>query len=155
MDNTKSIAEKIKYYRNIKKMSQDELAEASGINVSTIKKYECSIRNPKPDQLQKIATALGISINIFIPNDMDSLSDIMFLLIKLERYAKLNINGNKDENGKYNANSITLTFSDEQTNSLLADYLNLKAGKLDGFTDYDFDYDTVVNDLMINIENKK
>lgn len=37
----------------------------------------------------------------------------------------------------------------------LADYLNLKAGKLDGFTDYDFDYDTVVNDLMINIENKK
>ena len=39
---------------------------------------------------------------------MDSLSDIMFLLIKLE-----------------------------------------------GFTDYDFDYDTVVNDLMINIENKK
>lgn len=57
---------------------------------------------------------------------MDSLSDIMFLLIKLERYAKLNINENKDENGK-----------------------------LDGFTDYDFDYDTVVNDLMINIENKK
>ena len=27
--------------------------------------------------------------------------------------------------------------------------------KLDVFTDYDFDYDTVVNDLMINIENKK
>ena len=52
---------------------------------------------------------------------MDSLSDIMFLLIKLERYAKLNINGNKDENGKY-----------------------------DGFTDYD----TIVNDLMINIEKK-
>ena len=79
----------------------------------------------------------------------------MFLLIKLERYAKLNINGNKDENGKYYANSITLTFSDEQTNSLLADYLNLKAGNLDDFTDYDFDYDTVVNDLMINIEKTK
>ena len=26
---------------------------------------------------------------------------------------------------------------------------------LDGFTDYDFDYDTVVNDLIVNIENKK
>ncbi len=73
----------------------------------------------------------------------------MFLLIKLERYAKLNING------KYDANSITLTFSDDQINSLLSDYLNLKGGKLDGFTDYDFDYDTVVNDLMINIEKTK
>ena len=155
MDNTKSIAEKIKYYRNIKKMSQDELAEASGINVSTIKKYECSIRNPKPDQLQKIATALGISVNAFIPNDMNSLSDIMFLLMKLERYAKLNINGNIDENGKYDTNSITLTFSNDQINSLLADYLNLKAGKLDNFPDYDFDYDTVINNLMINIEKMK
>ena len=84
MDNAKSIAEKIKYYRNIKKMSQDELAEASGINVSTIKKYECSIRNPKPDQLQKIATALGISINAFISNDIESVNVILFLLIKLE-----------------------------------------------------------------------
>ena len=60
------------------------------------------------------------------PNAMDSLSDIMFLLIKLERYAKLNIYGNKDETGKY-----------------------------DGFTDYDFDYNTVVNDLMINIDRMK
>ena len=156
MDNAKSIAEKIKYYRNIKKMSQDELAEASGINVSTIKKYECSIRNPKPDQLQKIATALGISINVFIPNDMDSLSDIMFLLMKLERYAKLNIKGNMDENGKYDANSITLTFSDDQINSWLADYLNLKDGMLDKTTtDMTFDYDTFINDLMINIEKTK
>ena len=31
IDNSKSVAEKIKYYRNTKKMSQDELAEASEI----------------------------------------------------------------------------------------------------------------------------
>ena len=48
-----------------------------------------------------------------------------------------------------------MTFSDDQINSLLADYLNLNAGKLDGFTDYDFDYDTVINDLMINIDRMK
>ena len=154
MDNTKSIAEKIKYYRNIKKMSQDELAEASGINVSTIKKYECSIRNPKPDQLQKIATALGISVNAFISNDIESVNDVLFLLMKLERHSKLNINGIKDENGKYNANSINLTFSDDQINNILADYLNLKDGMIENpTTDVTFDYDTVINDLMINIEN--
>ena len=130
MNNAKSVAEKIKYYRNIKKMSQDELAEASGINVSTIKKYECSIRNPKPDQLQKIAAALGISVNAFISNDIESVNDVMFLLMKLERHAKLNINGIKDENGKYDANSITLTFSDSQVNNLLAEYLELKDGKM-------------------------
>ena len=79
----------------------------------------------------------------------------MFLLIQLERHAKLNINVNKDENGKYDAQSITMTFSDDQINRLLADYLNLNAGKLDGFTDYDFDYDTVINDLMINIDRMK
>ena len=79
----------------------------------------------------------------------------MFLLMKLERHAKLNINVNKDENGKYDAQSITMTFSDDQINSLLADYLNLNAGELDGFTDYDFDYDTVINDLMINIDRMK
>lgn len=156
MDNAKSVAEKIKYYRNIKKMSQDELAEASGINVSTIKKYECSIRNPKPDQLQKIATALGISINAFISNDIESVNDILFLLMKLERQANLNINGNKDENGKYDANSITLTFSDSQINNLLAEYLELKDGKMgNDSADMPVDYDAVISDLVINIDRVK
>ena len=150
IDNAKSVAEKIKYYRNIKKMSQDELAEASGINVSTIKKYECSIRNPKPDQLQKIATALGISVNAFISND------ILFLLMKLERQANLNITGNKDENGKFDANSITLSFSDSQINNLLAEYLELKDGKIgNDSTDMPVDYVAVISDLVVNIDRIK
>ena len=73
------------------------------LKVSTIKKYECSIRYPKPDQLQKIATALGISVNAFISNDIESVNDILFLLMKLERQANLNITGNKDKNGKFDA----------------------------------------------------
>jgi len=31
-------------------MSQDELAEKSGINISTIKKYKTGYRIPKPEQ---------------------------------------------------------------------------------------------------------
>ena len=53
--NAESIADKIKRYRNINNMSQEELSTLSGINVSTIKKYECGYRNPKPDQLVKIS----------------------------------------------------------------------------------------------------
>lgn len=134
----------------------NELAEASGINVSTIKKYECSIRNPKPYQLQKIATALGISVNAFISNDIESVNDILFLLMKLERQAHLSINGNKDENGKFDAKSITLTFSDSQINNLLAEYLELKYDKMgNNSTDIPVDYDAVISDLVINIDRRK
>ena len=35
----------------------------------------------------------------------NNVNDIMFLIMKLERHTKLNINGNKDENGKSNLES--------------------------------------------------
>lgn len=57
--------EKIRYYRNLRGMSQETLGELSGIHYATIKKYELGIRNPKPEQLLKISNALGISINVF------------------------------------------------------------------------------------------
>ena len=62
--------EKIKYFRNMRGISQETLGQLSGINSATIKKYEYGIRNPKPDQLLKIANALGISINIFITREI-------------------------------------------------------------------------------------
>ena len=43
-------------------------------NSATIKKYEYGIRNPKPDQLLKIANALGISINLFMDFDIETVS---------------------------------------------------------------------------------
>ena len=36
-------------FREFKGYSQIQLAELSGINVGTIRKYELGIRNPKPD----------------------------------------------------------------------------------------------------------
>ena len=55
--------EKIRYYRNLRGMSQETLGELSGIHYATIKKYELGIRNPKPEQLLKISNALGISLD--------------------------------------------------------------------------------------------
>lgn len=57
--------EKIKYFRNMRGISQDMLGQLSGINPATIKKYEYGIRNPKPDQLLKIANAAGYQYQYF------------------------------------------------------------------------------------------
>ena len=49
------VGKKIRAYREFRGYSQIQLAELSGINVGTIRKYELGIRNPKPDQLKKVA----------------------------------------------------------------------------------------------------
>ena len=57
-----TVGEKIKYYRNIRGISQEMLGNLSGINPATIKKYEYGIRNPKPDQLLKSQTLLASAL---------------------------------------------------------------------------------------------
>ena len=59
------IGKKIRAFREFRGYSQIQLAELSGINVGTIRKYELGIRNPKPDQLEKIATALRLNVSVF------------------------------------------------------------------------------------------
>ena len=59
------VDKKIRAYREFRGYNQIQLAELSGINVGTIRKYELGIRNPKPDQLEKIATALGLNVSVF------------------------------------------------------------------------------------------
>lgn len=125
-DKINEIAEKIKKYRKIRNMSQDMLAESSGINVSMIKKYECGIRHPKPEQLLKISNALGISINALYSHEINTISDVITLLIKLDEQTSLNISGVKDESGKYIPKSISLSFDDENINEALSKYLTYK-----------------------------
>ena len=60
-----TVGEKIKTFRTIRGISQNMLGELAGIDGTTIRKYELGSRNPKPDQLLKIANALGVSINVF------------------------------------------------------------------------------------------
>lgn len=124
-NNNETLASKIKEYRKIKKMSQEDLANASGINISTIKKYECGYRNPKPEQIQKIADALGISISVLMPHEIISVNDVMSLLIQLEQQAGLKMSADQDENGKYIPESVSLKFTNNEANAAIADYLEL------------------------------
>ena len=91
MDNRHSIGSKIQKYRKLKDMTQDELSKQSGIYLSTIKKYESGERNPKPDQLQKIAEALGISVTVFLDYDINTVSDVLSLVMKLNEQSSLKI----------------------------------------------------------------
>lgn len=53
---------RIKEERVKAKLTQEKLAQSAEISVFTLQKYESGDRNPKIEQLKKIANALGISI---------------------------------------------------------------------------------------------
>lgn len=126
MEEINSIALKIREYRKVQNMSQEELAEKSGINISTIKKYEVGNRNPKPDQLLKISNALGVSINEFLDFEISTISDVMSILMKLDEQTDMQIRGKKNKKGEYIPESITLSFSDTKINQALSSYLYSK-----------------------------
>lgn len=78
------VGDKIRSYREFRGLNQIQLAELSGINVGTIRKYELGIRNPKPDQLEKIASALGLNVSLFFDFKINTASDVLAILYALE-----------------------------------------------------------------------
>lgn len=118
--------EKIKHFRNMRGISQEMLGQLSGINPATIKKYEYGIRNPKPDQLLKIANALGISINIFMDFDIETVSDVLSLLFKMDEQVGMNFEAEKDENGNYIPATLKISFTHPALNKKLCTYLKAK-----------------------------
>ena len=118
--------EKIRYYRNLRGMSQETLGEISGIHYATIKKYELGIRNPKPEQLLKISNALGISINVFLDLDISTVSDVLSLLFKMDDEIDMNISADKKEDGAYIPSSVRISFDNKELNKRLCKYLETK-----------------------------
>lgn len=118
-----SIAELIKKYRKERGITQEELCEAAGISISTLKKYETGVRNPKLDQIRKIAEALGVSDKVFMPITVKDRSDILMTLTQLDKEADLDWDYKFDSEGKLIPETITISFKDHELNRQLADYL--------------------------------
>ena len=93
---------------------------AGGINEVTIRKYEAGDRNPKLDQLLKIADALGISINIFMDFDIETVSDVLSLIFKMDEQLDIEFTGKKNKKGEYAPDSISLKFNNPAINDRLA-----------------------------------
>ena len=58
-----NIGKKIKELRESKEMSQSKLAEAVGLSVHTVSKYEQGQREPNLATINKIADALGVEVH--------------------------------------------------------------------------------------------
>jgi len=57
---SKRVSENIKYYRTVLKLSQERLAEASGLSAGMIGKIEAEITSPSLRTVEKIAKALHV-----------------------------------------------------------------------------------------------
>ena len=122
-----TVGEKIRTYRTMRGISQKMLGElAGGINEVTIRKYEAGDRNPKPDQLLKIANALGISINIFMDFDIETVSDVLSLVFKMDESVDMDFIGDKDKNGEYDPKTISIRFNNYTINKKLATWAKAK-----------------------------
>lgn len=63
-----SMGEQIKAMRQIRGLTQGELAEKIEMATITIQQYERGVRTPKIEALQKIAQALEMPIGTFLPS---------------------------------------------------------------------------------------
>ena len=60
------IGKRLKEIRKIKGLTQQELAELSGLTVSSIKKWELDLTEPSADKLTSLALALGVSVDYIL-----------------------------------------------------------------------------------------
>lgn len=111
MENANSVGKKIRLYREYRGLNQIELAEQAHINVGTIRKYELGLRNPKPDQLEKIASALGLNVSVFLDFNIETVGDVLSLLFAIDDAVDLSLNDLSD----FEKNPDTVGFSFKNT----------------------------------------
>lgn len=156
MNTENTIGNKIQSYRKLKGMTQSELSKSSGIYLSTIKKYENGERNPKPDQLRKIAEALGISITVFLDFDINTISDVLSIVMKLDEQTPFSITAEIGNDGRYDPNSVSFSFDDIRINESICSYLECKLQSMSSISNSDNSLiDTKNRLLLFNEQIKK
>lgn len=121
-----TIGEKIRFYRTRLGITQAQLASISGLNLSTIKKLETDLMNPKPNLLLKVANALGVSINIFTDFDITTVSDVLSLITKMDEKVDMRFDAEYDSDGNPIPKSIRISFENYSINKKLASYIKQK-----------------------------
>lgn len=75
-----SVGENIRRYRKSRGMTQAQLAEAVGLTEGAVRHYESGIRAVKPELLESISAALGVSVNALKDYGVETAGDLMSLL---------------------------------------------------------------------------
>ena len=79
-----SVGENIRRYRKSRGITQAQLAEAVGLTEGAVRHYESGIRAVKPELLESISAALGVSVNALKDYGVETAGDLMSLLMRLE-----------------------------------------------------------------------
>lgn len=109
-----NLARTIKKYRKARKLAMEQLSEKSGINLSTLKKYETDNRNPKLEQLSKIAEALEVSVFEFLDIEVKSVNDIISLVNKMNIATDIDWDIDNDK--------VCISFKNKEINNCLKEY---------------------------------
>lgn len=109
-----NLARTIKKYRKARKLTMEQLSEKSGINLSTLKKYETDNRNPKLEQLSKIAEALEVSVFEFLDIEVNSVNDIISLVNKMNIATDIDWDIDNDK--------VCISFRNKEINNCLKEY---------------------------------
>lgn len=71
-----NIGDRIKKIRKAKGITQKELAEKLGTSHQNLSQYESGKRSPKIETIQKIADALDVSVDRFMPMEIFDISTL-------------------------------------------------------------------------------
>ena len=85
-----------------------------------IRQYETNIRTPKYSQLLVIAKALGVPMEFFSENSLDSTNEIMHILFELEHTRGITIQQISEEQGRLT--KYALTFDDRELNNKIGNW---------------------------------
>ena len=54
---------RLRYYRELKNMSQEDLGRIIGVNQNTISQWETDMRSPRITKLKQLASVLGCTVD--------------------------------------------------------------------------------------------
>lgn len=155
------LGEKLKTYRENKKMTQVEVAEALGIKSATVSKYESGTLEPNIEALKKLAELFEVSIDELLKEDYFDISKINILEV-LREQKNMKLKGNLYHNTQitfaYNTNHIEGSKLTENQTRYIYETNTLLAEK-DSITDLDDVLETANHfklvDYMLDIADKK
>ena len=120
------VGKKIRAYREFRELNQIQLADLSGINVGTIRKYELGLRNPKPDQLEKIASALGLNVSVFLDFNIETVGDVLSLLFAIDDSVDLSLSLANVTPGGEVSDTIGFTFKNPTLQNFIKKWYEFK-----------------------------
>ena len=97
-----TVGKRIRYFRKLRGITQDELANLSGIHPVSIRKYETNKMVPQPAQITRIAAALNVNFSALNGSSqlafrLETVGDLLGLIILLHKCEILVMKGERGE----------------------------------------------------------